>query len=90
MCERHFEHYIFDHQVRERLDEYLNRKRRRGYEAEVTTRPFKAAGAYPIAVVRINQVSFRLFYSPEGRWKVRSKTFPVGNPCFTSLSTDAA
>ena len=49
----------------------MNRKRRRGYDAEVITGPFKGIGAYPVAVVLIDGAEYRLFCAPEGRWKVR-------------------
>ena len=73
MPERNFQHYIFDPLIRKRLDEYLDRKRRRGLTVEVIKRPFQGHGKYPVAVVKIGGGEARLFYSPEGRWKVRCR-----------------
>src|SRR5689334_4868657 len=72
---RHFEYYVFDHHIRTQLDRYLEQKRRLGYETAVLMRPFKGSGVYPVAVVRVGRGIGRLFFAPEGRWKVRSCTW---------------
>ena len=76
MRDRHFRHYIFDHQIRERFDRYLERKGKQGLQVKVITHPFKGAGVHPVAVVRLGSWVFRLFYSKSrgGRWKLRSKS----------------